>query len=188
MSRRPTPTGLDWEAVTANYVAHGGVPAPEVWSGARKAQAEASRADSNGSTPRPAREKGQGGGNNPLGRGAVVDLSRAQLQDIVDRYKNGETSTSLALAYAVSGNTVLRLLREADVPIRDLRKVIAPSKIPALIERYYAGETISELATSEHVGRGVMSRALLDAGLQLRDRSEARSMAAVVAAGRKSNG
>jgi hypothetical protein len=183
MSRRPTPTGLDWAAVTASYVAHGGELEPEVWGSARKAQAEALRAASNGEqekTRRPVRASTGRPSHNPLGRGAAVELSRQQLQDIIDRYRGGEPSPSIAQSYKIASNTVLRLLRAEGVEIRGLKKFVEPSRIPALIERYSAGETIGELADSEGVGRVVMSQSLMRAGLKMRNPSEARSMAAQV--------
>lgn len=180
MSRRPPPTGLDWDAVTARYVANGGELRPEVWGIARKAQAEALRA-ANDPEPQPRKAGKEPTGrpsHNPLGRGAVVEVSRAQIQDMVARYTGGEPSPSIARSYDVASNTVLKLLREQGVTIRDLKKVIAPDRVQELIAQYNAGATFHQLAAAEGVGPAVMARALKGAGLEVRSKSAARTLGA----------
>lgn len=173
MSRRPAPTGLDWEAVTASYVAHGGELHPEVWGGrpapARKAA----------SKPRKAAESSGSKSNNPLGRGATVEVSRADLADIIARYKAGEGGPSIAERHGIAANTVLRLLREAGVPIRPkgCPVELLPEYVRGLAARYVAGETISEIADAEGLGRKTLSRAFSLAGIARRTPSEAKKLA-----------
>lgn len=47
---------------------------------------------------------------------AATRLSDAQKQEIVERYRQGETSTALAVAYGCSANTVSRVLKAALAP------------------------------------------------------------------------
>ena len=154
-------TGLDWAAITANYVANGGVLQPEVWGGGSDRASKPRRvyADRTGIGGRPRREltpqdreirrryedgtgvptlcKEFGMGKTSV-RSAIIraggtmrpkaDAVRAarrieftdeQVQQIIHRYNGGESSTAIAEDYPVTWKTILRVLRENNVPIRD---------------------------------------------------------------------
>lgn len=160
MSRRPTPIGLDWDAVTANYLAHGGELHPEVW----KPDAP------------PPRRRGAGLRETPLERGEhgnSLDLSPAQCAEIAQRYDDGETSPALAAAFGVGSNTILRIAREVGVEIRSLKTQMAPEQLQALIDRYDEGESANDIAASLGKGTNTIRRLLVDAGVEIRDKSTA---------------
>lgn len=164
MSRRPAPTGLDWDAVTANYLAHGGELRPEVW----KPDAP------------PPRRRGPGlreTSLEPGEHGNSLDLSPAQCAEIAKRYDDGEASPALAAAYGVGANTILRIVREAGVEIRSLKTQMSPEHLQALIDRYDNGESANDIAASLGRGTNTIRRLLVDAGVEIRDKSTAGALA-----------
>lgn len=63
-------------------------------------------------------------GHTPRPRGAHLKQLRSKLTDedkalIIQRYKQGDSSTVIAQAFGVSSVTVIRVLRQAGVPIRN---------------------------------------------------------------------
>lgn len=63
-------------------------------------------------------------GHTPRPRGAHLKQLRAKLTDedkalIIQRYKQGDSSTVIAQAFGVSSVTVIRVLRRAGIPIRN---------------------------------------------------------------------
>lgn len=164
MSRRPAPTGLDWAAVTADYLAHGGELHPEVW----KAPVP------------PPRRRGLGLRETPLEpgeHGNSLDLTPGQRREIAQRYADGETSPALGAAFGISHNSVIRVVKEGGVEIRSLKTQMAPEHLQALLDRYSDGESVNDIAASMGRGPNTIRRLLVDAGLELRDKSTAGALA-----------
>jgi hypothetical protein len=163
------PQGLDWEAITNNYVEAGGELQPEVWGS--KAAAKVSKPKT--STPR--RQVDDAARPN----GLKTELSAPKLEELVVRYRAGESSLSLGRAYGLSPQTVIRILREQGVEIRPRAEKV---QIPALdFERakieYRAGKSVRKVAALIEVPETTLKTALKEAGFDLRDRAESARMA-----------
>lgn len=185
MSRRPTPTGLDWAAVTASYEANGGVVRPEVWGIAVKKIKPAAPRTVRSVKPRavkprnPRLQSAPRTSNNPLGRGATVLLTRDEMADIISRYTSGEGMPTIAKSHGIGRNTAAKLLRAAGIQIRasGCPLELSADQIDELKARYTAGETFKELAASTGTAQRTLGRTLIAAGLQPRSKSEARALA-----------
>lgn len=109
---RPRPVGLNWVTMQLRYQGEPITTSPERPSPAISASARQRR-------PR--------AGAKPLGtrrglRGPGPKLSDLDAQNMVERYKNGESSTALAIEYGVWATTVRNYCVRAGVPIRPRKR------------------------------------------------------------------
>lgn len=124
--------GIDWDAISASYAAHGGESDPSVWPGYSGpvvivgGSANSSRAnihtfvesdeydEPKAPAPRPKRAKRPA---NP-GSGQPRKLTAEQRAQLGRRYHFGEGLLELSKAYDVSVTTVTNVLKELGVPTR----------------------------------------------------------------------
>lgn len=169
------PQGLDWQAITDNYVANGGELKPEVWGG--KAAAKVSKPKT-ASVRKPRPDTGQP--RRPRGsNGLKTELSREKLEELVIRYKAGESSLSLGRAYGLAANTVIRILREQGVEIRPRAEQVKlpDEQLDRAIQRYKFGCSIRQIADELGIVHSTLKRILTEAGVEFRTPSEAARMA-----------
>jgi hypothetical protein len=83
-------------------------------------------------------------------RNRIRKFSAAQVEEVVTRYRNGESATALAAAYDCSTWTILTALRNAQIDIRFKGRLSAVEKQRAL-SLYAAGRTFKQ--TAQELGR-----------------------------------
>ena len=94
-------------------------------------------------------------------------LSADTIQQLVTDYQAGTPSTQLMVSYNLGKGTVLRLLREHDVQLRNQR--MSSSEIDQAIQLYGQGLSIAAVGTKLGYGEGTIWRALKRAGVPRRD-------------------
>lgn len=94
--------------------------------------------------------------------------------DLIKRYRSGESIGSIARNLSVSSKAVNNFLRRNGVEIRS--KVI--QSIPGLVERYQSGESVKSIADSTGVARTVVQRLLIAEGIHPRGQVEANRLLA----------
>ena len=91
-------------------------------------------------------------------------LKSDTVAQIVERYETGEPSTTLAAAYGISKGSVIKLLREAGVKIRN-QGLTDDQSSHALSRRVVAGQ----YRRTPGVDHGTVSRQLRKRGVKMRD-------------------
>ena len=94
------------------------------------------------------------------------------LDDLIRRYREGESVNRLAPECGVSGPTLRRWLAEAGVEIRTRAPRWDPD-VPALVAAYRGGDSVLALAHRHGVDRNAVTRQLRRAGVKLRGASAA---------------
>lgn len=115
-----------------------------------------------------------GGGHGARDSQAVVRpfklaqrLDTASKATIIARYRSGESSTSLAAVFGVSKNSVIKLLRDAGVPIR--RQGLTNEQIDDAARLYEAGQSLAKIGRQLGVDHGTVWRQLKNCGVRMRD-------------------
>jgi hypothetical protein len=96
------PTGLDWSAVTAQYVARGGEPQPEVWETEAKAKRKQPY------VPRTRQRPDRIPTGEP--RGPAQGFTDAQQKQIVAEYNDNASTINLARKYGVVPSTIRKMI------------------------------------------------------------------------------
>jgi len=87
--------------------------------------------------------------------------------EIVNRYRSGESSSAIGAAYGLNKNSVIKVLRDAGVPIR--RQSLTVEQIDDAVRLYEAGKSLAKIGTKLGVDHGTVWRALQKRGVPMRD-------------------
>ena|ERR1700733_864808 len=87
--------------------------------------------------------------------------------EIVARYEAGEPSTAIAASYGLSKGSVIRLLRDADIPIRN--QGLTEDQIAGAAQLYASGLSLAKIGVKFGVDHGTVWRALKKRGVKMRD-------------------
>jgi uncharacterized protein (DUF433 family) len=111
------------------------------------------------------------GYNLTIGGEGAPKISSDSDEEIVKRYRRGETVASLADYFDVGEETIRKAIRRhsATKPYGHAQKIGLPAK--EVVSRYLAGETQSSIAESFSVSRIVVLHTLVEAGVQIRART-----------------
>jgi hypothetical protein len=90
------------------------------------------------------------------------------LLEIVARYEAGEPSTAIAASFGLSKGSVIRLLREASIPIRN--QGLSSDQVAEAGQRYVSGDSLAKIGALLGVDHGTVWRALTKRGVRMRDR------------------
>ena len=85
-------------------------------------------------------------------------------QEIIRRYKAGESGKTIGKALGVSGRTILNRLRQLGIPRRYKVKL----DTAAIVQRYKAGEKIEDIAKSLNVSESTILNRLKEGGFKLK--------------------
>jgi DNA invertase Pin-like site-specific DNA recombinase len=94
-------------------------------------------------------------------------LKPQAVAELVARYEAGEPSTALATLFGISKGSVLRLLRDADVPIRKQR--LSDDQITEAARLYASGLSLGKIGQMFGVDSTTVWRRLLGRGVTMRD-------------------
>lgn len=94
-------------------------------------------------------------------------LSSATIQQLVTDYQAGTPSTQLMTTYDLGKGTVLRLLRDHGVQLRNQR--MTPAEVEQAIQLYGQGLSLATVGQQLGYDHGTIHRALRQAGVTLRD-------------------
>jgi hypothetical protein len=94
-------------------------------------------------------------------------LSPGTIQQLITDYQAGTPSTQLMLTYHLGKGTVLRLLREHGVQLRNQR--ITPDEVEQAIQLYGQGLSLTAVGATLGYDHGTIWRALKRAGVTMRD-------------------
>ncbi|HWF70542.1 MAG TPA: helix-turn-helix domain-containing protein [Mycobacterium sp.] len=89
------------------------------------------------------------------------------LSEIIACYEAGEPSTALAASHSLSKGSVIRLVREAGIPIR--RQGLTNDQITEAIQLYGSGMSLAKVGARFGVDHGTVWRALKKRGMRMRD-------------------
>jgi hypothetical protein len=95
-------------------------------------------------------------------------LDEATIAAIVEAYESGTPTTVMTERYQLGKGTILKLLREQGVVLRNPR--FAPERIPEATQLYKDGWSLARLGERYGCDATVVRRALLAAGVTLRPR------------------
>lgn len=87
--------------------------------------------------------------------------------EIVTRYEAGEPSTAVAARFGISKGSVIRLLREAGVPIRN--QGLTDDQIAEAVQLYASGHSLAAIGAHFGVDHGTVWRQLRKRGVKMRD-------------------
>ncbi|MDH6242706.1 helix-turn-helix domain-containing protein [Mycobacterium sp. OTB74] len=87
--------------------------------------------------------------------------------EIVALYRSGEPSTAIGATYGLNKNSVIKVLREAGIPIR--RQSLTSEQIDDAIRLYRTGQSLATIGRQLGVDHGTVWRALRKRRVKLRD-------------------
>ncbi|GAB3148224.1 hypothetical protein GCM10027058_08480 [Microbacterium neimengense] len=87
---------------------------------------------------------------------------------MIRRYGDGETAKTLAEEFGIARNSVLNILREHNVVVRNQSPSV--EQRDRLIKEYEAGASIAALVATHGHSYGAIRQALKDAGVTMRAR------------------
>lgn len=93
-------------------------------------------------------------------------LGDSVVDEIVRRYQDGESATSLAKEHGVAPSALLNLMREQKVVVR--KRFISTELAAQMAEQYQAGATVAELQATHGRSHNAVLRALKSAGVVMR--------------------
>jgi lambda repressor-like predicted transcriptional regulator len=99
-------------------------------------------------------------------------LGAEQIDDVVRRYRAGESARSLATESGVAPSALLRLLRERNVVVR--QQVVTSEQDQTMARDYGAGMTMAELEEKHGLSHGAVLRALHRMGVEMRAKAPRR--------------
>jgi transposase-like protein len=94
-------------------------------------------------------------------------LKPEMVAEIVARYETGEPSTTLAAVFGISKGSVIRLLRDSNVTIRNQR--LTDDQIAEATQLYDSGLSLAKIGAMFGVDHGTVWRALKKRGVRMRD-------------------
>lgn len=93
--------------------------------------------------------------------------------ELAEAYRAGATTTELRRRYGLSQGSVLRLLAEQGVEMR--QQGLCEADVPVAAKLYVAGWTLAQLGTKYGVSPNAVRRKLMEAGVRMRPRGGKRS-------------
>jgi hypothetical protein len=94
-------------------------------------------------------------------------LKPETVTEIVTRYKAGEPSTAIATHFTISKGSVIRLLRDANIPIRN--QGLTDDQITEAAALYESGLSLANIGGQLSVDHGTVWRYLKQRGIRMRD-------------------
>jgi DNA invertase Pin-like site-specific DNA recombinase len=94
-------------------------------------------------------------------------LTPATITKIIERYEAGEPSTAIAITFNISKGSVIRLLRQANVPIRN--QGLSDDQIAEAAQLYASGNSLAAIGAHLGVDHTTIHRYLLKRGIKMRD-------------------
>jgi DNA invertase Pin-like site-specific DNA recombinase len=94
-------------------------------------------------------------------------LTPATVTKIIERYKAGEPSTTIATTFNISKGSVIKLLREAGVTIRN--QPLTDDQITQAAQLYTSGQSLAQIAVHLGVDPTTVHRYLRKRGVKIRD-------------------
>ncbi|MFF7944510.1 helix-turn-helix domain-containing protein [Nocardia gamkensis] len=94
-------------------------------------------------------------------------LGQETIRQIVDRYQAGEPSTALMQTFGLSKGSVLKVLREAGVAMRN--QGLSAEQIEETQQLYAAGWPLARISEKFGVDHTVVRRQLIKRGVAMRD-------------------
>jgi len=87
--------------------------------------------------------------------------------EIIAHYEAGEPSTAIATTYGISKGSVIRLLRDAGVPIR--KQGLTEEGVAEAARLYASGQSLAQIGMYLGVDHGTVWRQLRKHGVKMRD-------------------
>jgi hypothetical protein len=87
--------------------------------------------------------------------------------EIVSRYEAGEPSTAIAASHELSKGSVIRLVREAGIPIRN--QGLTNDQVAEAAPLYASGLSLAKIGVRLGVDHGTVWRQLRKRGVKMRD-------------------
>ena len=97
-------------------------------------------------------------------------LTSGEIEQLVERYHDGESTRELAAGSAAHRHTITSALARAGVELRHNRRRLTDELVHQAATLYGQGWTLARLADDLGVGRETIRRELLKSGVQLRPR------------------
>jgi DNA-directed RNA polymerase specialized sigma24 family protein len=94
-------------------------------------------------------------------------LKPQAIAEIITRYEAGEPSTVIAKSFGLSKGSVIKLLRDAGVPIRN--QGLTSEQVTEAARLYVSGQSLAQIAAHLGVDHGTVWRALKQHGVRMRD-------------------
>ncbi|GFG50762.1 hypothetical protein CQY20_33890 [Mycolicibacterium agri] len=94
-------------------------------------------------------------------------MDQSTVTQLIKDYESGKSSYELAKVYNLNKGSVIKLLREARVAIRNQR--LNDDKIAKAAHMYAAGNSLAKIGAHLGVEAGTVRRALLKRGVKMRD-------------------
>ena len=94
-------------------------------------------------------------------------LDNSTINEIITNYESGKSSYELAEECGISKNSVIKLLREAGVPIRN--QPLTDQQVTEAIRLYEAGKSLAKIGAHLGVDHGTVWRQLKKCGVEMRD-------------------
>jgi transposase-like protein len=94
-------------------------------------------------------------------------LTSATITKIIEHYKARDPSTAIATTLNISKGSVIRLLRDADVSIRN--QGLTDDQIAEAVQLYTSGWSLAAIGTHLGVDHGTVWRQLRKRGMKMRD-------------------
>lgn len=162
--RRPTPTGLDWDAIRDNYVANGGVETPEIFTPDTVTKIHHK-------TGIPTTYEQAGPDRGP-GRAVPPHV----LAQVALRYAKGESASRLMREFGVSFDTIRKAVTSKGGTMRQrgaLGRKLSPEDSAIAARRYAEGESAGALMDEFGCSRMTITRAVIANGGTMRTPLEA---------------
>lgn len=99
-------------------------------------------------------------------RKAKRHLTPAEINQLVRRYKKGETMVELGEYYGINRRTVSIHLQKSGIPSR--HRTMSPAKVALCIELYQSGHSLVAVGKIVGIDQATVRRALLGAGVSRR--------------------
>jgi uncharacterized protein (DUF433 family) len=101
-----------------------------------------------------------------------IMLTTQQKQEIIDKYKSGLGSDTIAKQYDIHPNTVLKILKKNGIERRGLRKKIFPEDEIKIVELYQQGLSAPQIAEQFDIEHTMVLRYLEKNGINRRSAEE----------------
>lgn len=94
-------------------------------------------------------------------------LNASVVNELIKQYESGKSSYELAKVYGINKGSVIRLLRDAGVSIRN--QGLTTKKVAEATQLYESGLSLAKIGTHFGVDHGTIWRALKKQGVTMRD-------------------
>lgn len=108
-------------------------------------------------------------------------IGSQKVDEMLQRYKDGESAASLAKEYEIATSALTRLLREQNIVVR--KGGVSLNQARTLANEYEAGATVAELQEKHRLSHGAVLRALQRRNVTMRPKGRRRKQDASVSGG-----